>query len=244
MLQRTSKRWPGAPTARSRPESHAECPGHAAYVEVVWDVDEAAYDPEDDELRVAEATYVCLDPVQYGHLAPADESSHTQRVADIDEDARKEAATAERRRVLANNKAWRAAETVRRGWLKNFVGRKSSPKGALRFIFTEVAEGDHQLRDGMEKQHAFAREWLGIEAPVSRWARSEPDALITALGNATDARAQVITLALVLGAFETTLGVHTWRNPNAAVRRYLAQIAAWGYELSEIEQSVIDQAGS
>jgi ParB family chromosome partitioning protein len=49
----------------------------------------------------------------------------------------------------------------------------------------------------------------------------------------------MITLALVLGAFETTLGVHTWRNPNAAAHRYLTQIAAWGYELAEIEQSVI-----
>ena len=49
----------------------------------------------------------------------------------------------------------------------------------------------------------------------------------------------MITLALVLSAFEATLGVHTWRSPDAVVARYLSQIAAWGYELSEIEQSVI-----
>jgi ParB family chromosome partitioning protein len=54
----------------------------------------------------------------------------------------------------------------------------------------------------------------------------------------------MITLALVLGAFETTSGVHTWRNPKAAARRYLTQIAAWGYELSEIEQSVIHESDS
>jgi ParB family transcriptional regulator, chromosome partitioning protein len=142
--------------------------------------------------------------------------------------------------VLDNNKAWRSAEIVRREWLKNFVARKSAPKGALRFIFNEVAESDPQLRDGMDKQHDFARELLGIDAPVSRWQRTpRSDALITTLANAGDARAQMITLALVLGAFETTLGVHTWRNPNAAVRRYLTQIAEWGYELSNIERSVI-----
>ncbi len=219
-------------------------PGHAAYVDAFWDVDEDADDADNDERRVAEATYVCLDPIQYGHIQATSESSRAQRAAHVDEDARKEVEKAERQRVLANNKAWRAAETVRRDWLKNFVARKSAPKGVLRFIFTEVAEGDHQLRDGMEKQHAFARELLGIEAPISRWARSELDALTTTLEDGGDARAQMITLALVLGAFETTLGVHTWRSSNAAARRYLTQIAAWGYELSEIEQSVIQESDS
>jgi hypothetical protein len=55
------------------------------------------------------------------------------------------------REVIANNKAWRAAETVRREWLKSFVARKNAPKGALRFIFSELAEGDRQLRDAIEK---------------------------------------------------------------------------------------------
>jgi ParB family chromosome partitioning protein len=124
--------------------------------------------------------------------------------------------------------------------MRTFVARKTAPKGALRYILAEVAEGDHQLRDGMDKQHEFARDLLGLDAPVSRWQRTPgSDALINTLSNAGDARAQVITLALVLGAFEATLGVHTWRHPNAGVARYFAQLATWGYELSEIEQSVI-----
>ena len=218
---------------------HAENAHRAA----LWEVDEDAGDPDDDEHRVAEATYVCLDPVKYGHLEPAQESSRTQQAADVDEDARKEAAKAERRRVLDNNKAWRAAETVRRDWLKNFATRKTAPKGAARYIVAELARGDYQLRDGMEKQHAFARELLVLDVQAPRWQRpSEPDALITTLSHAADGRAQVIALTLVLGAYEATLGVHTWRNPDAGARRYLTQIAAWGYELSDIEQSVTDQA--
>jgi ParB family chromosome partitioning protein len=118
--------------AEITPESHAECPGHAAYVEAFWDVDEDAADSDDDERRIAEATYVCLDPVQYGHIEAAQESSrgasnsHAQSApfsTQADEEAK-----AERRRVLDNNKAWRAAETVRREWLKNFVARKTAPK--------------------------------------------------------------------------------------------------------------------
>jgi ParB family chromosome partitioning protein len=89
------------------------CQGHAAYLEVFWEVDD---DAEDDER-------------------------------------------------LANNKAWRAAETVHREWLKYFATHKTAPKGAARYIFTELAQGDHQLRDGMEKQHAFARELLGLDEP-------------------------------------------------------------------------------
>jgi ParB family transcriptional regulator, chromosome partitioning protein len=224
------------------PESHVECPGHAAYVDTFWDCDEDAARADNDERRVAEATYVCLDPVQYGYVAPASESSRAQRAADVDDDARKEAEKAERRRVLANNKAWCAAETVRREWLKNFVTRKTAPKGALRYIFAEIAEGSHSLRDGMEAQHEFAHELLGIEAPTPRWQPTAgSDGLINTLSHAGDARAQVVTLALVLGAFEATLGVHTWRSQNAVAARYLTQITAWGYELSEIEQSVIDQ---
>jgi len=76
------------------PESHAECPGHAAYVDASWDVDEDA-DDADNERRVAEATYVCLDPIQYGHIEAISESSRAQRATHVDEDARKEAETAE-----------------------------------------------------------------------------------------------------------------------------------------------------
>jgi hypothetical protein len=95
-------------------------------------------------------------------------------------------------------------------------------------------------RRSTPKQHDFARELLGLEAPTARWQRTPgSDALINTLSNASDVRAQVITLALVLSAFEATLGVHTWRNSNASAARYFTQIATWGYELSEIEQFVI-----
>jgi ParB family transcriptional regulator, chromosome partitioning protein len=145
MTPKTLTSSSGVAQVSSRP-SPTHVPGHAAYIEVFWEVDEDAEDPEDDEQRVAEATYVCLDPVQYGHLEPPQESSRAQQAADVDEDAPQEAAKAERRRVLANNKAWRTAETVRREWLKNFATRKTAPKGATGYVFAELAQGDNQLR--------------------------------------------------------------------------------------------------
>jgi ParB family transcriptional regulator, chromosome partitioning protein len=80
------------------------------------------------------------------------------------------------------------------------------------------------------KHHRFGWELLDV---------SDAGALSATLKNAGDARAQMITLALVLGAHEADLGMHTWRSRNRAAERYLSQIATWGYDLSETEQSVI-----
>jgi ParB family chromosome partitioning protein len=213
------------------PETHASCPGHVAWIaEVCIETsDENADYVDDDDSRwnvAYAAVFGCTDPVAYGHIEPAfntRSSSNGNRVSGQE-------ASAKRREVLASNKAWRTAETVRREWLKTLAARKSAPKGALRYILTEIAEGDRQLRDAMEKWHRFACELLGI---------ADVQALPGTLQSAGDARAQMITLALVLAAHEIDLDVYMWRNPTVAAERYLSQIAAWGYELSEIEQSVI-----
>jgi ParB family transcriptional regulator, chromosome partitioning protein len=212
------------------PEEHASCAGHVAWIEEDWVRPDDAEDDddldEDDYLLTFKAVYGCSDPVAYGHIEPAVDARTSRNGSRVsDEEAR-----AVRREVIANNKAWRTAETVRREWLKTFVARKSAPKGALRFILSEVAEGDRQLREAMERRHRFACELLGI---------TDAKTLSTTLYGGSDARAQMIALALVLCAHEIDLGVHTWRSPTLAADRYLSQIAAWGYELSEIEQSVI-----
>lgn len=59
------------------------------------------------------------------------------------------------------------------------------------------------------------------------------------LSTANDARAQVVALALVLGAYEDHTGVQTWRHPGPAARRYLAALVEWGYEPSEVEEIVL-----
>jgi ParB family chromosome partitioning protein len=212
------------------PEEHATCPGHVAWVEEDWvRPDDAADDDEldeDDNVLTYVAVYGCSDPITYEHVEAKPTSRNSRNGAQISD----EEAKAERWRVITNNKAWRAAEVVRRQWLTNFVARKTTPKAALRYILSELAAGSHQLRDAMERHHRFACELLSID----------DDELTATLNNAADARAQMITLALVLGAHEADLGVHTWRRPVAVSQRYLSQISTWGYELSEIEQSVIN----
>src|SRR5215218_5160239 len=96
---------------------------------------------------------------------------------------------------------------------RRLLAGKSAPKGALRYILTELARGDYRLCDGLEKQHRFACELLGID---------DANALIATISNAGDARAQMIATNLVLGAYEADLAVHTWRNPNARAARYFS----------------------
>jgi ParB family chromosome partitioning protein len=214
------------------PGAHASCPGHVAWIGEAWievpDQERSdGSDGEDDGYEPGfTAIYGCSDPVEYGHV---DVSTTPARSAHNSRQVSEEEASAERRRVLANNKAWRAAETVRREWLKTLVSRKTVPKRSLRYILMELAIGGYQLHDAMQKRHGFACELLGISTAT----------LTTTLSEASDARSQMITLALVLSAHENDLGVHTWRIPTGAADRYLSQITEWGYELSEIEQSVI-----
>jgi ParB family transcriptional regulator, chromosome partitioning protein len=200
-------------------ESHASCPGHAAYIEVVIDESDES---DDVERLVTETTYVCTDPVAYGHIEPWPELTDRSSAPGNDQ-----AASEERRRVVANNKAWRSAETVRREWLGTFLARKSPPKGALPYLAGTLLAGGYALERALGGGNRYARQLLDVDAD---------------LGAVTDGRAQVVLLGVVLGAVEATLGVHTWRNGTQTAARYLSALTQWGYEASDIELAVIDTA--
>ena len=63
--------------------------------------------------------------------------------------------------------------------------------------------------------------------------------IAAAVDGATDARAVVIILGVVLGDIEENTGTHTWRTPSDTVRRYLGFLAANGYALSDVEQLAV-----
>ncbi len=225
---------------------HATCPGHAAFLDDEWmhPDDDNADDDDEGWSLVYRPVFVCTAPAEYGHSRPGSTRStlHTSATAPEalaqEADQAAEEKRAARRTVLANNKAWRTAEPVRREWLSAFLGRKTPPKGALRFVISEVIHGAHELREAMAQAHSFGTGVLGIETQGSGWAINRQP-ILDAIDTASDGRAQVIALGLVLGAVETQLDVHTWLLPNAAARRYLAALAEWGYELSEVEQLVM-----
>jgi ParB family chromosome partitioning protein len=205
--------------------THATCPGHAVFVDEQWMTD------EDSEFV---AVYVCTDPATNGHA---------ERTAQAKRDTKpqaEETARAERRRVLANNKAWRSAETVRREWLRQFLKRKTTPKGAVAFISTELLRCPWELSKALDRGNTVALYLMGLNENLNG-RRVSGDDIVALLGTATDARATVVALAVVLAALEAETGVHTWRNPTEGARRYLQALAEWGYSLSDIERVVIGE---
>jgi ParB family chromosome partitioning protein len=203
---------------------HASCPGHAAFVEAVFEYDD---DEGDTGKWVTEVGYVCTDPVAYGHLKAAGTAAETNVPRDTSaQDAADEAAREERRKVLANNKAWRSAETVRREWLKTFLARKAAPKGAAAFIADELISGRFATTNGYDSPR-LAHDLFGAD---------EPD-------QSSDGRCLIVALGVIVGAYESATTERAWRDTWAGNKaaRYLSQLVEWGYEPAEIEQAVIDQ---
>lgn len=140
----------------------------------------------------------------------------------------------ERKELIANNKAWVSAEVVRREWLAGFLGRKTLPKDAQHFVATALTVHRTTVASGLSSGNRLAATLLGLDAQDSEWVQSPIDPI----AESQPARAGHVTLGVVLGAIEASTGKHTWRQPSRTARAYFAQIAAWGYPLSEVEQIV------
>jgi ParB family transcriptional regulator, chromosome partitioning protein len=258
------------------PEEHASCPGRAVTITCEWGWApgaEAAYRAahgqedvsniefgSDQEAREAGfaprwqiGSYLCTDPEQYGHAnvygKPGETPTQEQKSAEEEaaEAARK---TEERRRVRQRNTEWRAATEIRTAHLKALLARKTPPDGALKLTVEAMARGETQpLMSSFG--HQAACELLGLKGNGA--ATEYRDLLLAELARASDKRAQVIALAIVLGATEHGVrDVHTWQSAEGpywsaygipAAARYLAWLAEHtGYGLSDIEAQVAAHA--
>jgi ParB family chromosome partitioning protein len=148
-----------------------------------------------------------------------------------------EAAKRERRMVLALNKLGDAAMGVRREFVRKLLARKAAPKGAAIFVAGCLARDKFLL----DEHHGdeVAAELLGVDDSAAI------RTLIEGLGAAGDGRAQMITLALVLGSLEARTPKDAWRSASGggwshSVRPadYLKFLAANGYPLSPVEEIV------
>ena len=228
--------------------SHAQCPGHAAYLSEDWvqtasapsavdgaaeaDPNDENEDGQDDGWQLAwVAVYACSNPAEFGHQSRYDNRrASTGTVAgEIDasaQEAAKEAARQERRTTLANNKAWREAEPMRRDWLRALAARKTAPKGAAALVTTALTTDSFCVRKAMESSVPLAADLLGL---------GSREAIEQAAAEASDARALLIALVVALAAYEDGTRVDTWRSPASADRRYFGWLADNGYPLADVE---------
>ncbi len=165
--------------------------------------------------------------------ASADEGGESEEEAE----ARRE----ERRRVIANNKAWASAETVRREWLATFVARKTAPKGAEALICEAVVTGHHSLSKAMDHRHPMLFTLLGIDVPTGYYGAGYEECHKIATKASTPKAAAMTTLAAIVAAWEATTGKHSWRNPTAWDARVLGALVEWGYQPSEVERTLLGE---
>ena len=179
------------------PAKHRKCPGHAAAVREA-----------DDGYEVA---YLCLDPVDQGHIdqrrdRPSATEASSVRPGMTDEQK------AERRRVVANNKAWEVATPVRRGYVTELLARRSVPKGTLRYVTEAVVADPAGIAAGDGDRVASL---IGKDTHPGAWDRS---AAITLARDASDARLPLVLLAQVVASVEARFGERQgWRHPTPAL---------------------------
>lgn len=228
-------------------EQHAACPGHVVWADEDWayfradgtvieDQDEIDKLDEQDEPAGVDwkkrfvAVYGCSDPGVHGHLvdgrAPKTSGAATSNMPDDKRAEAEQAAAdlraAERRMVIANNRAWDIAEPVRQRWVKANVGvRKTLPKGAGEFMATTLT-ADTLMLQGCRYSAAT---YGFLTEGESTW-----------LQGASETRAQVVALLLILAAYEGFTDRTNWRSKPDQTRRYLLWLQDQGYALSDVER--------
>jgi len=136
---------------------------------------------------------------------------------------------AARKVLIANNKEWDAAESVRRDWLAALLARKTAPKDAQAVIAAALTNARWKVADGLTHGTAIAASLLGI-------ANTYSGPGLTEYLNAHPNRAVQVTLAMILGGIEHGTGRDTWRNPREDTAWYFQTLAAWGYPLCPVEK--------
>ncbi|CQD24287.1 nuclease [Mycobacterium lentiflavum] len=230
---------------------------------VDWDTEDQPDAAPADELRHAKTVtdttvfapeYYCLDyraagltVEQWFARRAGMLDADTDEAVNLDEEAREaarqqaEAERAdtekrERRKVLALNRLGDAAMLVRREFVAKLLTRKTPPKGAAIFVARVLARDSHLLSDHNALDTTAAL--LGLDS------REAVAKLVAELPPTGDGRAQVITLALVLGALENRTPKDAWRtstpswNHHVGSDQYLGWLADNDYPLAAIEEVI------
>ncbi len=141
---------------------------------------------------------------------------------------------ADRKTLIANNKAMESATTVRREFVRSLLAKKQAPKGWQ--YFTVHALTHHsEVASGYEP--AVAAEMAGVKIEGKHTWGWNPLRDHVAK---TTTRPEVPMIALVSAGFEKTIAKDSWRSPARSHIAYLTQLVSWGYTPSEVEQIILD----
>lgn len=205
-------------------DGHRDCPGHAAYLEQGYGARDAF---------TVTRVFVCVDYPGNGHA----HRHATAGKATAPTEEQKAAASAERRDVIASNKAWESARIVRGTWLREFAARRKAPDGTAAYLGTCVARSDPALAEEGGR-HLLAHELLGLNPTDTgdyQTREQRGEVLQDALAKASEDRALMIALVVMLAAQEEATSRDAWRHVRPAITRYLRFLESAGYTLSDVE---------
>ncbi|MFF0766540.1 ParB/RepB/Spo0J family partition protein [Streptomyces sp. NPDC003737] len=196
-------------------DNHRSCPGHSARL--------------DEEHR---PVWHCADPAEYGHkVRPQPKKPRTE-----EDEQRAE----ERRKVIACNRAWKAAVGPRQEFVARLVRMKTLPEAA-RVFAQEVLltlPGFYSYRTDKREFEALAR-FLGIKEPQNA-------ALTETAVQLPKARVVNALFAHVAAPCEYDIrDPKTWSHLTAWQARYLLVLESLGqadsgsYQLSEVESQAV-----
>ncbi|WP_416430384.1 ParB/RepB/Spo0J family partition protein [Paenarthrobacter nicotinovorans] len=141
---------------------------------------------------------------------------------------------AERKTLIANNKAMESATTVRREFVKSLLAKKQAPKGWQYFTVHAIT---HHTDVARTYDGEVAAEMVSAKIDGQKSWGWNP--LKDHVAKST-ARPEFSLIALVCAGYEKTIAKDSWRSPFQSHRDYLNQLVTWGYTPSEVEQIIID----
>lgn len=140
----------------------------------------------------------------------------------------------ERRRVRELNKQAESATTVRREFLRtSLLARKTPPKTAATYVATTLARdpgliSEYKAAESLGELLGFKGYYPGRE-------------LAEQVAKVSEARAQVLLLALVIAAQESRMVKDAWRSKPRNADRYLSFLMEQGYTLAAVEEIITGQ---
>lgn len=208
---------------------HRGCPGHGARL--------------DDEHR---PVWYCADPAEHGHkVRPKPKPLKT---------AEDEEKAAERARITACNRAWKAAAGPRKEFVARLVRGKALPEEAWRFALTVLLDLPSFYGKWAQRQEAEdVAQMLGVKLPDSPSERVR----LSELATLSKARMGHVLFAHVAAAFERDMRdpkgwnaarmqvSFLWENPTPEQAAYLLLLERLGqddkgsYRLSEVEEQAV-----
>ncbi|MEV7136140.1 ParB/RepB/Spo0J family partition protein [Arthrobacter sp. NPDC093128] len=143
---------------------------------------------------------------------------------------------AERKTLIANNKAMESATKVRREWVKSLLARKAAPKGWQYFTVHAIT---HHPETASGYDGKAATEMIGAKTGEESdgWGWNPLRDHVAK----TTARSEFALIALICAGYEKTIQKDSWRSAGQVHNAYLTQLVTWGYKASEVERIILDK---